>query len=107
MAVYKSKDSFRVRPWCSDTYKGTTRVKRFFATKTEAEEYEATQTLSPVSKSGWNKIKVSSLVERYRDEITPTKPGYKKDNPKADPETNRLNNILNKKPGKVLCGYAL
>jgi integrase len=107
MAVYKSKDAFRVKPWCSDTYKGSTRVKRYFESEREAKEYEATQTLSPVSKSGWNKIKVSSLVERYRDEITPTKPGYKKDNPKADPETNRLNNLLNKKPGKVLCGYAL
>jgi integrase len=104
MAVYKSKDAFRVKQWCSDTYKGSTRHKKFFATKAEAEEYDATQTLSPVSKSGWDKIKVKSLVERYRDEIAPTLAGYKGD---KDNTTYRLNYMLTHNPGKTLCGYSL
>jgi hypothetical protein len=33
MAVYNSKDPFRVKPWCADVYKGSTRVKRYFATE--------------------------------------------------------------------------
>jgi hypothetical protein len=32
MAVYKSKDPFRVKPWCCDTYKGSTRIRKYFAT---------------------------------------------------------------------------
>ncbi len=107
MAVYKSKDPFRVKPWCADVYKGSTRVKRYFASKQEADEEHAKLTLSPISKKGWDNIKVRSLVERYRNEITPTKPGYKTDNPKVDNETYRLNYILNNNPGKLLCGYSL
>jgi integrase len=107
MVVSRDKDPFRVKPWRSDTYKGTTRHKRFFATKEEAEVYDAQQTLSPVSKSGWNKIKVKSLLERYRDEIVPTLAGYKKDNPEKDNTTYRLNYMINNNPGKKLSGYNL
>jgi integrase len=113
MAVYKSKDPFRVKPWCADVYKGSTRVKRYFATEREAKDEEAKLTLSPVSKKGWNNTKVGHLLERYRDEITPTKAGYNRDNPGRDLETSRLNNILNNNKrhpnpaGKVLCGYSL
>jgi hypothetical protein len=81
MAVYKSKDPFRVKPWCADVYKGSTRVKKYFATKHEADKEHAALTQSPVSKKGWDKIKVRDFIERYRDEITPTKPEYKRDNP--------------------------
>jgi hypothetical protein len=100
MAVYKSKDQFRVKPWCADIYKGSTRVKRYFETEGEAKIEHAKLTLSPVSKKGWDKIKVRDILERYRDEITPTKGG-------AKTETFRLNYMIERKPGKVLCGYPL
>jgi integrase len=100
MAVYKSKDPFRVKPWCADVYKGSTRVKKYFATKEEADIEHATLTLSPVSKKGWDKIKVKDLVEKYRDEISPTKGG-------AKTEIYRLNYIIDNNPGKTLCGYSL
>ena len=100
MVVRRSKDPFRVKAWYFDTYKGSTRVKRFFATETEAKEEEAKFIVSPVSKRGWDKIKVRFLLEKYRDEITPTKRG-------AVNETYRLNYLLNNNPGKMLCGYSL
>src|SRR5215831_11635945 len=100
MVVRRSKDPFRVKAWYFDTYKGSTRVKKFFATEAEAKEEEAKFIVSPISKKGWDKIKVKYLLERYRDEITPTKEG-------AKTEKYRIDYMINNHPGKMLCGYSL
>jgi hypothetical protein len=103
MAVYKSKDLHRALPWCADWYEGPRRRKRFFLTRDEAENCEAAHLASirnrglPLTTKALEQLTVGKLLERYRDEITPTKAG-------AALETYRLNWLLNNEPGKTLAG---
>src|SRR5215470_17014442 len=101
MAVYKSKDPHRELPWCADWYEGQRRRKRYFATRDEAENCEAAHRASirnrglPLTTKTLERLTVGTLLERYRDEVTPSKAG-------ATYEEYRLNWLLNNEPGKTL-----
>jgi len=102
MAVYKSKDPHRELSWCADWYEGPRRRKRYFATRDEAENCESAHKTSirnrglPLTTRALEQLTVGKLLERYRDEVTPSKAG-------AVYEKYRLNFILNNEPGQTLC----
>jgi integrase len=103
MAVSKSKDPGRKLPWRADWYQGPRRRQRYFLTKDEAENCEAAHKASirnrglPLTTKALERLTVGKLLERYRDEVTPAKPG-------AVLETYRINWLLREEPGKTLCG---
>src|SRR6266481_1017399 len=103
MAVYKSKDLHRSLPWCADWYEGPRRRKRYFLNRDEAENCESAHLTSirnrglPLTTRALEQLTVGNLLKRYRDEVTPAKPG-------AALEIYRLNWLLNNEPGKTLAG---
>lgn len=97
MAVFKEADKKRAKPWCVKVPK---HPKKFFATQAEAKEHEAKLRLVPASRMALAKVTIGDLVERYRDEVTPSKKG------KVE-ETSRLNQIIHLEPGKALCAVKL
>src|SRR5262245_61573895 len=97
----------RKLPWRAQVKrKGHPKLIKHFLTKDEAELWAGEQERSirlaglPLRVSGLAKHMVKEIVERYRDEVTPTKAG------KAL-ETARLNRFLSEKPGKDLCSKSL
>jgi hypothetical protein len=103
MAVYRSKDPHRELAWCADWYERPRRRKRYFATRKEAENCESAHKASirnrglPLTTRALERLTVGKLLERYRDEVTPSKAG-------AAYEEYRLNWLLNNEPGKTLAG---
>jgi hypothetical protein len=86
MAVYKLTDKPRKLPWCADIHvKGHPRRKKCFATKAEAEHWEAEQLRSirltglPLTIEELKKHTVGEIVQRYLDEEVPTKGGRVQD----------------------------
>jgi integrase len=73
-----------------------------FATRDEAENCESAHKASirnrglPLTTRALEQLTVGKLLERYRDEVTPSKAG-------AVYEKYRLNFILNNEPGQTLC----
>jgi len=93
----------RKLPWRAQVKrKGQPRQIKHFLIKDEAELWAGEQERSirltglPLMVSALQKHTVREIVERYRDEVTPTKAGKVL-------ETLRLNRFLNEKPGKDLC----
>jgi integrase len=97
----------RKLPWRAQVKrKGHPTLIKHFLTKDEAELWAAEQERSirlvglPLTVSTLQNHTVREIVEKYRDEVTPTKAGKVQ-------EISRLNRFLNKKPGKDLCAKSL
>src|SRR5215813_14199843 len=80
MAVYKSKDKFRTKPWCSDNYIGSTKIRAYFATKKKADDDDTKKNSNPdqfINNKRLEGFTVGTIVQEYLDEEAPKHNGYK------------------------------